>query len=78
MNFPRHQRIGLVGVAALVVVTLIQAFLPALRAEPWVWFALGLQAILAVAMLVYLVWLGRKQRDDYRCERGKDRKHPEV
>ena len=78
MNIPRHQRIGLAGVALLVVVTLIQASVPALRAEPWVWFALCIQAILAVDMLVYLVWLGRRQRDDYWRERDKDPKRPEI
>jgi hypothetical protein len=39
---------------------------------------MAVQAVLSVAMVVYLVRFVRKQRDDYWRERGKDPKHPEA
>jgi Ca2+/H+ antiporter len=78
MNFPQQQRIGLAVLAAAVVVFLIPALIPALRTGPWVWISLGLQIIVTVAMLVYLVRFVRHQRDDYWRERGKDPRHPEL
>jgi hypothetical protein len=61
-----------------VVVVLTPAWIPALHTEPWEWIVVGAQAIVVVAMLVYLVRFVRKQRDDYWRERGKDPKHPEL
>jgi uncharacterized membrane protein len=64
------------GVAAAV--SLIRAFIPALRTEPWDWILLAFQAIVLVVTVSYLVKFVRKQRDDYWREHGKDPKHPEL
>jgi Ca2+/H+ antiporter len=63
---------------AAVAVILIPTWIPALRTGPWEWIIISLQAIVTVAMVVYLVRFVRKQRDDYWRERGKDPKHPEL
>jgi Ca2+/H+ antiporter len=63
---------------AAVVVILIPPWIPALRTGPWEWIIIFLQAVVTVAMVVYLVRFVRKQRDDYWRERGKDPKHPEL
>jgi hypothetical protein len=81
MNTPERQQIALpalVAMVAVVAVFLIPAWIPALRTEPWEWIVVAIQAIFTVAMVVYLVRFVRKQRDDYRRERGKDPKHLEA
>jgi uncharacterized membrane protein len=79
MNTPQRRQIALpvlAMVAALAV--LLPAWVPVLRAPPWEWIVMAVQAVLSVAMVVYLVRFVRKQRDDYWRERGKDPKHPEA
>jgi phosphatidylserine synthase len=81
MNTPQRQHIGLPALAAMVAmvaVFLIPAWIPALRTAPWEWIVVAIQAILTVALVVYLVRFVRKQRDDYWRERGKDPRHPEA
>jgi uncharacterized membrane protein len=79
MNTPQRWQIALpvlAMVAALAV--LLPAWVPVLRAAPWEWIVTAVQAVLSVALVVYLVRFVGKQRDDYWRERGKDPKHPEL
>lgn len=69
---------ALTALAVAVVVVLIPAWIPALHTEPWEWIVVAAQAIVVVALGVYLVRFVGKQRDDYWRERGKDPKHPEA
>lgn len=81
MSSPQRRSIALPALVAAVlavVVFLIPALLPAALLEPWEWSIVVIQGILTVAMVVYLVRLVRKQRDDYWRERGKDPRHPEM
>lgn len=80
MDSPRQQRLGLVALAAAVLTFatfLIQLVIPGSRTEQWGWILQAIQTAVTVAMVIYLVRLVRKQRDDYWRERGKDPKHPE-
>ncbi|MDQ0680550.1 putative membrane protein [Arthrobacter pascens] len=80
MSSPQRRRIALPSLIAVVLVTvfLIPALLPAELRDQWEWIIIVLQGLITVAMVVYLVWFVRKQRDDYWLERGKDPKHPEL
>lgn len=66
--------------AVVIAVTffLIPGWLPAEFRSRWEWIIATIQCIAAMAMVVYLVWFVRRQRDDYWRERGKDPKHPEL
>ena len=57
---------------------LIFGSIPELRTGLWVWIRLAFQTVFTVGMVVYLVRIVRKQRDDYWRERGKDPRHPEL
>jgi uncharacterized membrane protein len=86
MSTPQGQRSPipppvLIAVGVGAAVSLIRAFIPALRTEQWewlTWILLAIQAIVLVIAIVYLVRFVLKQRDDYWRERGKDPKRPEM
>lgn len=82
MNSPQRRPIALPALVALVLsalaVVLIPAWLPAELRDQWEWIIVVIQALITVAVIVYLVRFVRKQRDDYWRERGKDPKHPEL
>ena len=81
MNSPQRKPIplpALLTVVLAVTVFLIPAWLPAEFRDQWEWIIVVIQGLTTVAMVVYLVWFVRKQRDDYWRERGKDPKHPEL
>jgi len=59
-------------------VLLILGSIPELRTGFWVWIRLAFQIVFTVGMVVYLVRVVRKQRDDYWRERGEDPRHPEL
>jgi heme/copper-type cytochrome/quinol oxidase subunit 4 len=69
---------ALLAMAVAVTVFLIPGWLPAEFRSRWEWIIVTIQGIGVVAIVVYLVWFVRKQRDDYWRERGKDPKHPEL
>jgi uncharacterized membrane protein len=82
MSSPRRRPIAIPALAALVffavAVVLIPAWLPAESRDQWEWIIVVFQALITVAMVVYLVRFVRKQRDDYWRERGKVPRHPEA
>ena len=82
MNSPQRRPIALPALVALVLsagaVVLIPARLSAESRDQWEWIIVVIQALITVAVVVYLVRFVRKQRDDYWRERGKDPKHPEL
>ena len=82
MNAPQRRPIALPALIALVLsavaVVLIPAWLPAELRDQWEQIIVVIQALITVAVVVYLVRFVRKQRDDYWRERGKDPKHPEL
>lgn len=81
MNSPQRRPIALPALLVMVLgvaVFLIPAWLPAELRDQWEWIIVVIQVLVTVAMVVYLVWFVRKQRDDYWRERGKDPKHPEL
>ena len=68
---------ALLAVVLAAAVFLIPAWLPADLRDQWGWIIVIIQGALTMAMVAYLVWFVRKQRDDYWRERGKDPRHPE-
>lgn len=81
MNSPQQRRPTLVpGLLILVLAVmffLIPAWLPAELRNQWQGIIVIIQVLLTVALVAFLVWFVRKQRDDYWRERGKDPRHPE-
>ena len=81
MESPRQRNSGLIpGILLLVFgVTffVITALLPSEFRDQWQPVIVIIQVLFTVALVGYLAWFVRKQRDDYWRERGKDPRHPE-
>lgn len=81
MDSPPQRTPGLIPAVLLLVFSLtffvIPALLPRVFRDEWQPVIVILQGLLTVALVGYLVWFVRKQRDDYWRERGKDPRHPE-
>lgn len=81
MDSPRQRKLGLIPGILLsvfgVTFFVIPALLPGDFRDQWQPLIVIIQGLLTVALVSYLAWFVRKQRDDYWRERGKDPRHPE-
>lgn len=81
MNSPQQRKPalfpGILVVVLAVTFFLIPTLLPSELRDQWQWIIVISQALLTVALVAFLVWFVRKQRDDYWRVRGKDPKHLE-
>lgn len=81
MNSPQQRKPTLVpGLLILVFAVtffLIPAWLPAELRDQLQGIIVIIQVLLTVALVAFLIWFVRKQRNDYWRERGKDPRYPE-
>ncbi|MHA7274539.1 hypothetical protein ACX80Z_14025 [Arthrobacter sp. TMT4-20] len=72
-SFQQQQRAGLVFLVLVLVVFTVPPWIPALGSGAGQWVVLAVQAVVVVSLVVFLVRVVRKQRNDYWRERGRER-----